>query len=114
MNENAGAKITSALKYAAKQGDEATIIKLNEYSIKNKNYYLLKKFSWLLYLNYERRNATLDLNKEKKWNVTLHRFCNYHDLLELILNIDDNIKEAYYFLLKVEAFYRESTLDTAK
>ena len=47
-------------------------------------------------------------------NHKLKRYCNFNDLLNLILNIDEDLKEAYYFLIRVDMFFRESTLETAK
>ena len=46
-------------------------------------------------------------------NHKLKRYCNFNDLLNLILNIDEDLKEAYYFLLNVDRFFRESNTDTA-
>ena len=47
-------------------------------------------------------------------NTRLQRYCNFYDILYLILNIDEDLKEAYYFMLRLDTFFRESTLETAK
>ncbi len=114
MNKNKNHKVTAQMKYDAKNNDREARIKLQDYIQKDINYYLLKKFEWLLYLNAEKRTSYLDLNNEKKMNHKLKRYCNFNDLLNLILNIDEDLKEAYYFLLNVDRFFRESNTDTAK
>lgn len=114
MNQIKPLKITSKLEYAAKHNDKDAKIKLNDYMQRDINYYLLKKFDWLLFLNYEKRKTILDLNLKKKMNHKLRRYCNYNDLLALILNIDPQLKEAYYFLLNVDTFFREANYADAK
>lgn len=53
-------------------------------------YYLLKNFNWLLMMD----SAKIKENKSK-YNKKLHRYINYPQLLELILNISPTLKEAY-------------------
>ncbi|NLC54820.1 MAG: transposase [Erysipelothrix sp.] len=71
---------------------------------------MLKKCEWLLYLNHENCVKTLNSNN-KKINRILQRYCNFNDLLSLILDIDEDLKESYYFLIRMDSFYRDSTLD---
>lgn len=53
-------------------------------------YYLLKNFNFLLMMD----SSKIYENKAK-YNKKLQRYINYPQLLELILNIDKNLKEAY-------------------
>ena len=113
MNKNKGYKITKKLEIEAKRSKEARI-KLYNYKQKNKNYYLLKKFRWLLLINEEKRKTSLDMNNKKKFNRTLNQYTNFYDLLNMILNIDPQLKKAYYFLIKVDEFFREANINNAK
>ena len=114
MNKNKGYKISAQMKYDAKQNDQKARIKLQDYYQKDINYYLLKKFEWLLHLNSAKRKTLLDLNKEKKMNRKLNRYANLNDLIQLILNIDPQLKEAYYFLIRVDTFFRDANIDNAR
>lgn len=63
---------------------------------KSDEYYLLKKFHWVLFKNDE---VLLDSNKKKKYNRKLRRYLNYHDIkcllqdshpqLEMAINLKD-------------------------
>ena len=113
-NENKSPKITNKLKYAAKQNDKEARIKYNDYTKKGKNYYLLRKFEWLLYLNSEKRDYYLDIGREKLMNRRLGRYLNYNDLLNLILEIDPDLVEARDYLLSVDYFFREANIKNAR
>lgn len=74
---------------------------------KSDEYYLLKKFHWVLFKNDE---ALLDSNKKKKYNRKLKRFLNYHDIKCLLqdshpqLEVAINLKDAlcmYYDTIKI-------------
>ena len=54
------------------------------------DYYLLKNFHWLLLAGEIREN-------KRKYNKRLRRYNNYPQLLELILDISGELKEAYLF-----------------
>jgi len=68
------------------------------------NYYLLKKFRWLL--TQKGDSYTFDVNNEKKFNRKLNIYANYYDLREMILKIDESLTEAYY--LKEDYLYFNS------
>lgn len=75
------------------------------------NYYLLKKFRWLLMLN--GYSPKLDVNRERKYNKKLNRFYNYYELLNLILDIDDTLTEAYTLKESYLYFNSHTTYENA-
>lgn len=81
------------------------------YTTAHKNYYLLKKFHFLLLLN---NPKAMDPNKEKKYNSVLERYCNFYDLYEMILTIDPVLKEVLEIKDILYDFYSNSTYETAK
>ena len=101
------------LKEEAQRSDEGRK-KYHEYNQKDKNYYLLKKFNWLLTLNYQKRKSLLDINNEKKYNKKLGRYLNLQDILDLILDIDQELKEAYYLYIDFDYFYQTSNVNNAQ
>ena len=58
-----------------------------------KQYYVLKKFNWLLLNN---DNKISDLNMEKKYNRVLERYYNYYDLVEYMIKTDSQLTETLY------------------
>lgn len=58
-----------------------------------KQYYVLKKFNWLLLKN---DNKISDLNMEKKYNRVLERYYNYYDLVEYMIKTDSQLTETLY------------------
>ena len=75
----------------------------------DENYYLLKKFNWLLFTN-----KVLDPNQKKKMNHKLGRYLNYYDIYDLIINMDNRLKEAVELHDRVSRFYKKETINTAK
>lgn len=75
----------------------------------DKNYYLLKKFEWLLFTS-----RKLDPNDEKKMNHKLGRYLNLSDIYDMIINIDDGLKEAVDLKERVSNFYKKETFESAK
>lgn len=72
-------------------------------------YYLLKNLNWLLMID----SAKIKENKSK-YNKRLHRYINYPQLLELILNITSSLKEAYE-LKEVYLFFNQfSSISNAR
>ncbi|WP_279014628.1 transposase [Thomasclavelia cocleata] len=58
-----------------------------------KQYYVLKKFNWLLLKN---DNKISDLNMKKKYNRVLERYYNYYDLVEYMIKTDSQLTETLY------------------
>lgn len=72
-------------------------------------YYLLKNFNFLLMMD----SSKVYENKAKH-NKKLQRYINYPQLLELILNIDKNLKEAYSLKEMYLIFHSTSTHENAR
>jgi transposase len=72
-------------------------------------YYLLKNFNYLLMMD----SSKLHYNKGK-YNKKLKRYINYPQILELILNIDSILKEAYELKELYLIFNAHSNLDNAR
>ena len=75
------------------------------------NYYLLKKFNFLLTSN---DYKLLDPNKEKRFNKRLSQYTNYYDLYTMMLKIDPRLKEAAELKEEIYYFYRCASYETAK
>ena len=75
------------------------------------NYYLLKKFSYLLYSN---NPKGLDPNREKKYNTVLECYLNLYDIRQLLLSIDPLINDADNAFFTMSNFYKKNTSETAK
>lgn len=85
---------------------------LRQFDKKDTEYYLLKKFSWLLMIDEPRES-------EARYNRRLKQYINYPQLLELILSISDELEVAYhrkseYLYLNRYSTYEDiqNTLDT--
>lgn len=69
---------------------------MKKYKKKDKEYYLLKKFNWLLLIDEPKEN-------ERRFNRRLNRYINYPELLECLLSISDELRKVYE--LKSEYLY---------
>lgn len=58
-----------------------------------KQYYVLKKFNWLLLKNDDKIS---DPDMEKKYNRVLEGYYNYYDLVEYMIKTDSQLEEALY------------------
>lgn len=67
-------------------------------------YYLLKKFHFLILKNYN----DIPFNKAR-YNKKLKRYIDYHQLLEIILSIDKELTEAYNLKEQYIAFNHYAT-----
>lgn len=114
MKDNYSKVNLEELKRVASHNNPIAKKKLATHYLKDKNYYLLKKFNWLLKLNFQQRQEKLDINIKKRYNKKFHRYLNYSDLLNLILDIDQDLKEAYYIYLDFDLFYRSANTTNAK
>lgn len=76
------------------------------------NYYLLKKFNWILFKHYD--DPLFDPDKERKYNNHFDRYFNYYELRELLLCIHPDLTEAYELKDAVVDFYKNSTIDSAR
>lgn len=75
----------------------------------DENYYLLKKFEWVLFTG-----RVLDENDKKKFNRKLGRYLNLSDIYNMIMNIDPILCEAVELKERISRFYKKETYETAK
>lgn len=86
--------------------DDEEILRIAE-----QNYYLLKKFDFVLFSNDPRIS---DPNQEKKLNRFLNRYCNLNDIYHMVMAIDTNLNEATQIKDLVHLFYRNTVHKNAK
>lgn len=82
---------------------------MKKYDTDSVEYYLLKNFNFLLMMDSSKIKYT-----KGKYNKKLKRYINYHQLLELILDISPILKEAYELKELYLIFNSLSTLDDAR
>lgn len=71
---------------------------MNRYDTNTDNYYLLKKWNWLL------TKKNIELDNEAKYNHRLKRYVNLRQLLNLQLEIDPELHKAYDLMNRYLAF----------
>ena len=76
-----------------------------------KQYYVLKKFNWLLLKNDDKIS---DPDMEKKYNRVLEGYYNYYDLVEYMIKTNSQLEEALYLKDELKRFFDKSDTDTAK
>ncbi|MEG0528634.1 MAG: ISL3 family transposase, partial [Longicatena sp.] len=91
-----------------------------------RNYYVLKKFNWLLFKNEDHKTLIklndgseklmkiLDPNVEKKYNKALSSYCNYYDIYDMMLTIDPELEIAMNLKYKFDQFYKTATYENSK
>lgn len=82
---------------------------MKKYDKDSTQYYLLKKFNYLMMMD----SSKIKENKAK-YNHKLKRYINYPQLLELLLDIDPILKEAYELKELYLIFNSTSTVDDAR
>jgi Transposase and inactivated derivatives len=97
-----------------------------EYKRRDNNYYLLKKFHWLLQKDGDSKTWTTDVmgervettllnpNNEKKYNKKLGMYLNYYDINDKLLAIDDDLKTVMDLKSQFEKFMKETTYEKSK
>ena len=81
--------ITYVIKNINKGLDDIRIKVGKRYQKDSTEYYLLKKFHFLTLKNYN----DIPFNKAR-YNKKLKRYMDFHQLLEIILGVDDELTEA--------------------
>lgn len=76
-----------------------------------KNYYILKKFEWMIF---SKNKDILDPGKEKKMNHALGQYCNLYDLFTLLENTNEDMTEMINLKDELYDFYSNSTYEEAK
>lgn len=75
------------------------------------NYYLLKKFNWVLFSN---DSKIQEPNVEKKYNRFIGRYLNLYDIYNMLIETDETLAEAVYINDEVRDFYRDTKYEDAK
>lgn len=89
--------------------DKVRIRIMKNYEKETNEYYLLKSFNFLLrmsYINIE--------NNEAKYNKKFKKYLNYYDLLDLLLDVNSELKLAYTLKEMYLLFNRTATFETAR
>lgn len=92
-----------------------------EYFTRDNQYYVLKKFHWILLKNKDakidvdgKKYFLLDPNVPKKYNHKLKKYCNYYDFKDIMINIEPTLQTSCNFKFLLEKFYEDSDYTTAK
>lgn len=93
-----------------------------EYEHRDKQYYLLKKFNWLIFKNEDNLKKRedgklinlLDPNHEKQYNKKMKQYLNFYDILDMILRNNDDLFTAYNLKYKMDQFYKTCTYEQSK
>lgn len=78
---------------------------------RQRQYYVLKKFNWLLYKNDAK---IFDPNVKKHYNRMLKGYYNHYDLLDYIIKCDKSLEEAVDLKDELIRFYKKSSHEKAK
>lgn len=92
-----------------------------EFDFKDRQYYLLKKFDWLIFKNEDNMKKKedgkeinqLDPNHKKKYNKKMKQYLNFYDILDKILSIDNELLKAYNLKYRMDQFYKHCTYEKA-
>lgn len=77
----------------------------------DRNYYLLKKFNWILFSNDPKIS---DPNHERRYNKKLKRLCNYNDLYHMLIDIDEELRKAVEIRDTIHDFYKNTSYEDAR
>ncbi|AMC94690.1 hypothetical protein AOC36_11680 (plasmid) [Erysipelothrix larvae] len=95
-------------------------VKRQEYYKRDQQYYLLKKFNWLLYKNpkatttvKDKKYNIFDPNVPKQRNKKLGKFLNLYDIIDLILQTSNGLEDAYNMKFLLDQFFNESKAENA-
>lgn len=113
MNENKKIKdsLEAKRKSLKKEGKNLTPDEEEKLKKVKINYYLLKKFEFVLFSN---NPAIKDPNIEKRYNHVLERYLNLYDIYDLIIDIDPMLKEAAEIKDTIQEFYKKTSYENAK
>lgn len=81
---------------------------MNSYPPDSQEYYLLKRFKFLLF------DRTINLDNKGKFNKKFQRFLNYRQILEMMLSIDIDLYNAYHLKERYIIFNSTSDYESAR
>ena len=113
MNQNKKIKDDLIKKQRLLKQNQDSLSPEDDVKLKNAqcNYYLLKKFDFVLFSNDPRIS---DPNHEKRFNRVLNRYCNLNDIYHMIIAIDPLLEEAVVIKDIIHLFYKNTLYKDAK
>lgn len=81
------------------------------FETRHRNYYLLKKFHWMLYKRPD--DDIFDPNREKVYNSVFKRYLNYYDIYSMLLAADGDLREAAALQECFYGLYRKQSAKAA-
>lgn len=113
MNQNKAVKDALEKKRKQLKQNHALLSPEDEETLKiaQRNYYLLKKFDFVLFSNDPRISEP---NCEKRFNRVLNRYCNLYDLYHMVIDIHPLLKEAVEIKDLIHLFYKQTLHADAK
>jgi transposase len=81
---------------------------LDYFDTDSQEYYLLKRFKFLLF------DRSVDLDNKGKFNKKFQRFLNYRQILEMMLSIDIDLYNAHHLKERYITFNATSDFDSAR
>lgn len=95
--------------------DSVRIRTMKKYSGNRKSdeYYLLKKFNWMIFKSDINSEPNMDPNAERKWNGHFRRYMNLYEIKDLLFGIDPQLQEAWNLKDSIVDFYSTATVENA-
>ena len=95
--------------------DSVRIRTMKKYSGNRKSdeYYLLKKFNWMIFKSDINSEPVMDPNAERKWNGHFRRYMNLYEIKDLLFGIDPQLQEAWNLKDSIVDFYSTATVENA-
>ena len=84
------------------------------YNKQNDEYYLLKKFNWIIFKSNVDERDDFDPNTERKWNNHFKRYLNYYEIKQMLFDIDPQLREVWNLKNSFVDFYNNATMDNAE
>lgn len=97
--------------------DSIRIRIMKQYPKSSSEYYLLKKFNWLIFKrrdSEDKEGLLFDPNRERKANKTLNRYLNYYEIETLLRSINTDIDEVWELKDAFMDFYDTNDTNTAE
>lgn len=108
-------KVKDSLEQEAKALKEVNQVlppeKQEELVIAKKNYYILKKFEWMIF---SKNKEILNPNMIKRYNHVLNQYCNLYDLFTILENTHPDMSEMIDLKDALYKFYEKCTYEEAK
>ena len=96
--------------------DSVRIRTMKKYSETGKSdeYYLLKKFNWMIFKSDINSEPVMDPNAERKWNGHFRKYMNLYEIKDLLFSIDPQLQEAWNMKDSIVDFYSTATIENAR